>query len=696
MQLRRRRSRNHENDDMDEPSHSSVHNQRVALSQNQPVSTGGYFVIPKQLCGLSQASAGVEFPTEDPAMAQVDALLLPDNVDPHMMQFLPYDSNIAEKDLTRKEAHYTGHDYYYQDPYDHDHDGNNGGDSHRYSSRVSFNEYPMGYNNNSSLVSRRQKKNKKMFILTVKTEHEEAQQTQPISMKGIVALETLRYRVQLNAFQNEKKKFSRNSSDLHDALWIFEVTLLISDGPTTLDQQFRIGNYYALQRGLGRPFDVMFKTPLEYFCELGRQISVFYHTRRDVFPQHLINLAVQYFDNMKVIVNERSPATANTTIVDHEREEALRAEELNHLRQHELWLLQNHPHLHPSWSMVYKAMKAQCSLAEVTSMSCVTLFRQMPSLYSTPKLSMTTVMIDDINSAYYSSHPGPPHPIALAAPNALSYAHGPPGSLQALVDHAEAGSAGDDHVNEAPPNTTMEVDEVQEQVKPQADHVLLMPKQPVVMPQTSQKPPQAQFPVQMPKPIQRPVSASATVPNKALAVAAAGPITAPVLPLAPASAPKPVAAVKTVHFQPLPQGSSEHGAKHGAGKAMKAVNAMNSGSSSTSTSPAAPAGKITLSEALKFIAQSSTSATATAMSRTSTSADEQPQPITQAIIAASAAAPTSSVRGRKPGSRAQGSTERFTPALPVTTTIIMNASAAESVMKKTAGMKRKLVEGEKE
>jgi hypothetical protein len=37
-----------------------------------------------------------------------------------------------------------------------------------------------------------------------------------MALKGVVSLSNTRFRVQLNAFKNEKKKFSRNASDLNE------------------------------------------------------------------------------------------------------------------------------------------------------------------------------------------------------------------------------------------------------------------------------------------------------------------------------------------------------------------------------------------------------------------------------------------------------------------------------------------------
>lgn len=97
-----------------------------------------------------------------------------------------------------------------------------------------------------------------------------------VPFKGIDVLTNGRYRVQLNTFMNGRKKFSRNSTDLYEvrcvvlsallrvlrshyckcaiinnlyiiwhsagqALWIFEIALLISDAPPLLSELQRIG-----------------------------------------------------------------------------------------------------------------------------------------------------------------------------------------------------------------------------------------------------------------------------------------------------------------------------------------------------------------------------------------------------------------------------------------------------------------------
>ena len=72
-------------------------------------------------------------------------------------------------------------------------------------------------------------------------------------------------------------------------MWIFEVCLLVSDSPTSLSQQMKIGNYQSL---VVLPDEFRyFRNPIEYFVELGRQILLFSYTD-DCFPKNLIDLAI--------------------------------------------------------------------------------------------------------------------------------------------------------------------------------------------------------------------------------------------------------------------------------------------------------------------------------------------------------------------------------------------------------------------
>lgn len=197
----------------------------------------------------------------------------------------------------------------------------------------------------------------------------------PISIKGVVALTSQRFRIQLNAFQNERKKFSRNCNDLHEALWIFEVTLLISDGPKSLEGQLKIGNYFPLCH-LGHRF-LLYQTPLEYLVELCRQVTGFLH-RAEVFPYDLIHLAVSYLDHMTMGPKE------------------LMSEE--ELQLSEDILATYHPQLVPMWTPMIRAFREKdrmlCEVLAEHSGGAVTSVLQLmpsadaPSLMRIPKLVM--------------------------------------------------------------------------------------------------------------------------------------------------------------------------------------------------------------------------------------------------------------------------------------------------------------------
>mmetsp|Transcript_27648 Transcript_27648/g.39247 ORF Transcript_27648/g.39247 Transcript_27648/m.39247 type:complete len:308 (+) Transcript_27648:40-963(+) len=107
-------------------------------------------------------------------------------------------------------------------------------------------------------------------------------------LKGIDALDNGRYRVQLNTFSKDKKKFSRNCSNLYETLWIYEISLLIADSPTHLSQQLKSGNYQILE-SLGC-FGLC-HTPIEYYFELLQHILKFYE-EGSYFSSELIQTAL--------------------------------------------------------------------------------------------------------------------------------------------------------------------------------------------------------------------------------------------------------------------------------------------------------------------------------------------------------------------------------------------------------------------
>jgi hypothetical protein len=262
--------------------------------------------------------------------------------------------------------------------------------------------------------------------------------SEPLSMKGVVSLSPVRYRVQLNAFQNEKRKFSRNCSDFYEAAWIFEITLLISDSPANLDLQLKVGNFYPFHHYLGRLFHV-YENIIEYYVELGRQIANFHHYK-DTFPMSLMEIAIRNFDNLKL--DELTVST--TEIQEHEEflitehhmtsssiptskiscDNAVDSEKGGDVQIGSIAWLATHQeadtslpaipttnvaatmdqnilnnsnnnntqthrsrHLLDIWRIVYRVLTEKKCLKDVQS-TCVTLFKDFPPLYPSPKLLM--------------------------------------------------------------------------------------------------------------------------------------------------------------------------------------------------------------------------------------------------------------------------------------------------------------------
>ena len=72
------------------------------------------------------------------------------------------------------------------------------------------------------------------------------------------------------------------------ALWIFEISLLISDQPKTLDRLLRDGNYSTLSALSCLGF---IRSPTEYYFELLRMLLLFYE-RGVYFKNELIETAI--------------------------------------------------------------------------------------------------------------------------------------------------------------------------------------------------------------------------------------------------------------------------------------------------------------------------------------------------------------------------------------------------------------------
>jgi hypothetical protein len=116
------------------------------------------------------------------------------------------------------------------------------------------------------------------------------QRTASLPLKGLVPLNNFRFRVQVNSFMSERRKFSRNCTNIIEALWIFEVCILISDAPANLDHMLMSGNFASLCQL--RDIFFMFESPLQYFVALGRWVRYFFK-KEDVFPTQLMQLAVK-------------------------------------------------------------------------------------------------------------------------------------------------------------------------------------------------------------------------------------------------------------------------------------------------------------------------------------------------------------------------------------------------------------------
>eukprot|EP01031_Cornospumella_fuschlensis_P029271 gene29271-35338_t len=115
-------------------------------------------------------------------------------------------------------------------------------------------------------VFRRQKKNERLFVLS----WDEGSVFCPF--KGLDIVGEHRYRVQLNTFQGLRKKFSKNTKGAFEALWVYELSLLLSDAPQTLGQQRRMGNFQVF-RTVPEPVPLP-RTPFEYYLCLGVALVV--------------------------------------------------------------------------------------------------------------------------------------------------------------------------------------------------------------------------------------------------------------------------------------------------------------------------------------------------------------------------------------------------------------------------------------
>lgn len=66
-----------------------------------------------------------------------------------------------------------------------------------------------------------------------------------LAPKGVYKSSTNGYRVQLTTMTPEGK-FSRNAPTFEDAVWLYEIAILIFDGPETVDELLAKGNYESI------------------------------------------------------------------------------------------------------------------------------------------------------------------------------------------------------------------------------------------------------------------------------------------------------------------------------------------------------------------------------------------------------------------------------------------------------------------
>ena len=66
-----------------------------------------------------------------------------------------------------------------------------------------------------------------------------------VAPKGVYTTSTKTFRVQLNLSEHDHK-FSRNVETLEDAIWLYEIKILSSDQPKSIEPLKRAGNYDSL------------------------------------------------------------------------------------------------------------------------------------------------------------------------------------------------------------------------------------------------------------------------------------------------------------------------------------------------------------------------------------------------------------------------------------------------------------------
>ena len=108
--------------------------------------------------------------------------------------------------------------------------------------------------------------------------------------KGIYTTSKHIFRVQLN-LKNSDKKFSRNVLILHDALWLYEIEILSSDMPKSVEYLIENGNYDSL-------FELKFvSSPGDYLELLGKKIHELYSSR--LLLSHEFSAALEAYNQIE-------------------------------------------------------------------------------------------------------------------------------------------------------------------------------------------------------------------------------------------------------------------------------------------------------------------------------------------------------------------------------------------------------------
>jgi hypothetical protein len=121
---------------------------------------------------------------------------------------------------------------------------------------------------------------------------QQAAPTYKSAAKGIQITPVGTFRVQLNKTKNSSRKFTKNVNDIVDALWLFEIAVLICDKPIELSCLLKSGNYqYLLEKNYIRDIE-------EYKAKLFEYILILH--KKKILKSDLAEAAAAIFSNITV------------------------------------------------------------------------------------------------------------------------------------------------------------------------------------------------------------------------------------------------------------------------------------------------------------------------------------------------------------------------------------------------------------